>query len=73
MIQGKYVKPDHTVRLKELIVSGDIVDKTDIAIYDRQGKFLTRGKWYEDKVLDYTDRWGKAKDSSGACVEFRLI
>ena len=70
----KYIKTETLIRLKELIVSGDIRDKTEIAIYDRDGKFLCRGKWYEDKVLEYGERYGKAhKRGTGISIAFRLI
>ncbi len=67
-----------TTRLAALIKSGEIDDRTLINIYDREGKFLLRGAWYEDKVLEYSERFGKAtKRLSGfyACprVIFQLI
>lgn len=68
------INTEKAVMLYELIVSGDIRDKTEIAVYDRDGKFLCRGRWYEDKVLEYGECHGKAhKPGTGVSVIFRLI
>ena len=70
----KLINTDTATQLRGLIVSGDINDKTEIAIYDDEGKFLVRGKWYEDKVLAYGVCWGKAhKAGTGVSIQFRLI
>lgn len=70
----KHINTDTVVRLRSLIVSGDINDKTSIAIYDADGKFVCRGKWYQDQVLDNGERFGKAhKAGTGNTVSFRLI
>ena len=70
----KLINTDTPVKLRSLIVSGDINDKTEIAIYDAEGKFICRGKWYEDKVLEYGERFGKAvKRGTGISIAFRLI
>lgn len=69
----KYIDTNTTVRLRNLIISGDISDKTEITIYTNDGKFLCRGKWYEDKVLEYGECFGKAhKAGTGVSVQFRL-
>ena len=70
----KHINTDTATRLRGLIVSGDINDKTEIAIYDTDGAFICRGKWYEDKVLEYGECWGKAhKAGTGVSIQFRLI
>ena len=70
----KIINTEKPVKLYELIVSGDIHDKTKIAIYDPEGKYLYRGRWYEDKVLEYGECYGKAhKAGTGVSVMFRLV
>ena len=70
----EFINTDKICSLQELICSGDINDKTGIAIYSAEGKFLCRGKWYEDKVLEYSEQFGKAhKAGTGISIAFRLI
>ena len=69
----KHINTDTLIQLRTLIVSGDINDKTEIAIYDAEGKFICRGKWYEDKVLVFGERFGKAhKAGTGLSIQFKL-
>lgn len=73
MNQGKRINTGTPVRLKTLIVSGDITDKTVIQIFSSSGSFLARGNWYQDQVLEYIDRLGVAKrPGTGITVNFRL-
>lgn len=73
MNQGKHINTGTPVRLKTLIVSGDITDKTVIQIFSSSGSFLARGNWYQDQVLEYIDRLGVAKrPGTGITVNFRL-
>ena len=70
----KIVNSDTPTKLATLIKSGEVDDKTWICIYDKDGKFLLRGAWYEDKVLDYSERFGKAtKRPSGFSVNHRVM
>ena len=48
-----------TTKLEALLKSGQVTDKTWITIYNAEGKFLTRGHWFEDKVLEYSEKLGK--------------
>ena len=60
--------------LQDLILSDATNDKTQIAIYNAEGKFVTRGKWYSDQVLAYAERFGKAyKAGTGLTITFLLI
>ena len=68
------INTEKTCSLRSLIISGDITDKTHITIYSAEGKFLCRGKWYEDKILDYGEEFGRAsKAGTGISVAFRLV
>lgn len=61
------------IKLSTLIKSTEINDKSLIAIYDRTGKYLVRGAWYEDKILEFTERFGQAyKAGTGRNVTFKL-
>ena len=53
-----------TTRLAHLIKSGEIDDRTPIQIYGSEGKFITEGKWYEDKILNYTENLGFVEKSA---------
>lgn len=64
---------DGNIKLSTLIKSGQINDSSIIQIFDNFGNFLTRGAWYSDSVLEYTERFGKAtKPGTGRTVNFRL-
>lgn len=68
------INTDKVCSLQELIMSDETNDKTQIAIYDTEGKFICRGEWFTDKVLNYAERFGKAhKAGTGHTVMFRLI
>ena len=70
----KIINSDTPTKLATLIKSGEVDDKTRICIYDKDGKFLLRGAWYEDKVLEYSERFGEAhKAGTGHSMMFRLI
>lgn len=61
------------IKLSTLLKSGQINDKSIITIYDHFGKYIARGAWYEDKVLEYSERYGKAyKSGTGRTVVFKL-
>ena len=67
------INTDKTVSLRSLICSGQIGEKTHITIYDEAGSFICRGRWYEDKVLEYGECFGKAsKAGTGCSIAFRL-
>lgn len=64
---------ENNIRLSTLIKSGQINDSNIIQIFDRFGNFLVRGAWYEDSVLEYTERFGTArKPGTGLTINFRL-
>lgn len=70
----KMIGSGELIKLASLIQSEEINDKSQIAVYDKEGKFLARGAWYEDKILEFTERFGKAyKAGTGRTVTFRLI
>ena len=70
----KYINTESTCSLRSLIISGDITDKTQITIYSADGKFICRGQWYEDKILDYGEMIGRAsKAGTGVSIAFRLV
>ena len=73
MQEHKYINTGKSVRLRDLIVSGDIDDKTIIHIYDEQWQIVRTGRWYEDRILAYGEHFGKASyQGSSAWISFRL-
>ena len=67
----KYINSTETIRLQHLIVSGEISDETIIDLFDKNGKQVTRGKWYEDNILNYSRSFGKAyKAGTGLTIKF---
>lgn len=73
-VAEKFINTGKVVRLATLIKSGEVDDKTWICIYDKNGKFLLCGTWYEDKVLEYSELFGKAtKRPSGFSVNHRVM
>lgn len=69
----KYINTGRTVKLSSLIKCSDITDKSIIQIYDAEGKFITKGNWYQDNVLGWSDHFGKAsKAGTGLTVKFQL-
>lgn len=70
----KHINTGTPVRLKTLIVSGDVQDDTKITIFNKDGAFLTAGNWYQDQVLNYIDKVGIAKKAgTGLTVSFRIL
>ena len=53
------IKSGDTVKLETLIKGGQVNDKTWITIYDKDKKFGVRGHWFEDKVLEHSEAFGK--------------
>ena len=73
MKEYRYINTGATVKLNALIISSDITDKTVIQVFDQEGKFLTKGNWFQDHVLNYSDRFGVAtKPGTGLTVNFKL-
>jgi hypothetical protein len=69
----KYINTGKAVTLRDLIVSGDINNKTQINIYDKNGNFIRRGKWFDDKILCYDSESGIAsKAGMGYSISFKL-
>jgi len=70
----KIINSGNPTKLAALIKSGEVDDKTWICIYDKDGKFMVCGTWYEDKVLEYSELFGKAtKRPSGFSVNHRVM
>lgn len=69
----KYINTGKVIRLATLIKSGEINDKSIICIYDAEGKFLVQGAWYEDKVLEYSEKLGKASKRASGQVNHRMM
>lgn len=68
-----YINRGETISLATLILSGDIDESNVIAIYDEDGKFIAKGKWYEDNILEWSDYWGIAtKAGTGLTITFKL-
>lgn len=60
-------------KLSDLILSEEVSDRTIIRIYDADGRFLAKGNWFHDQVLDYADYIGQAtKPGTGLSINFRL-
>ena len=53
------IKSGGTVKLETLLKSSQINDRTWITIYDKDKKFGVRGHWFEDKVLEHSEAFGK--------------
>lgn len=70
----KYLNTGKAVTLRDLIVSGDINDRTQINIYDKNGNFIRRGKWFDDKMLEYIGRESgiASKAGTGYSISFKL-
>lgn len=70
----KHINTGRTVKLKTLIVSGDIQDNTRIVIFDNDGIFLTAGNWYQDQILEHVDKVGTAtKAGTGLTISFKIL
>lgn len=62
----------HTLR--ELIVSGDITNKSILNIFDADLRFICRGYWYEDKILKYGEEPCKSrKAGTGRSITVILL
>lgn len=61
-------------RLSALIKDGSITDETTIKVYNSQtGRCLAAGNWFQDWVLDYSEKFGHANSvGGGAIVRFWL-
>lgn len=60
-------------KLSDLIMSEEVSDRSIIHIYDTDGKFLAKGHWFQDQILDYAGRTGQAtKPGTGLSINFRL-
>lgn len=67
----KIIGSGNVVRLRTLIASGEINDYTILEIYDPVGRLISRGHWYQDRVLDLKNIFGTAtcyNDESGDIV-----
>nr|DAJ98145.1 MAG TPA: hypothetical protein [Caudoviricetes sp.] len=71
--QYKIINSGKVTTLKSLILSRE-VENANIEIYDHNGNFKCKGKWYHDTILNYEECWGKAfKSGTGLTVKFELI
>lgn len=74
MKEYKHLNTGNAVTMGALIQSSDIGDKEIIQIFDKDGTFLTKGNWFQDNVLEYTQAMGIAtKPGTGLTVNFRLV
>lgn len=67
-----FVNTGKRVALETLILSGDISDVTFISIFDAEGKLISAGRWYEDRILRYTQRLGIAQ-RVGSAPSYKFI
>ena len=58
------------VTLGELIVGGDIGDGELLEIFNENGDIIRRGCWYEDRILEFTNREGVAQRAGSGNVQF---
>ena len=73
MKEYKYINTGKVVTLGKLIISGDIEDKSRVEVFRADGTFVCRGNWYQDQVLNFTERKGTAtKAGTGLTVQFRF-
>lgn len=73
MTDYKYINTGESIRLRRLIISGDINDDALIEIYDASGYLCTKGEWYRDWVLAHLEHVGVAwKPGSGRTIHFKL-
>lgn len=69
----KYINTGKVIELGELIISGDLEDKNMVEIFDADGKFVCRGNWFQDHILDFVNETGTAtKAGTGLTVKFRF-
>lgn len=67
------IKSGDTVKLETLIRSGQVDDRTWITIYDKDKKFGVRGHWFEDKILEQGEKFGKVFMKPGNSWLFILM
>lgn len=73
MKQFKYINTGEVVKLSDLIESEDIDDRSIIKVYNADGKFVTKGNWFQDHILDWVGSYGTAKKAGvGLTVSFHL-
>lgn len=69
----KYLNTGRIVTMEALIQSGEIGDKETVQIFRKDGTFITKGSWFKDNILSYTQATGIAtKPGTGLTVNFRL-
>ena len=60
--------------LRTMLMSGEIDEKTIIHIMDRRGRHVTTGYWYNDRILDFAEKLGRAyKSETNNSLIFRMI
>lgn len=67
-----YIGDGKAHRLLELSISSDIRDDTVISVYDKSGRMIARGRWYEDHILELDKRYGVATGDRKR-LDFRLV
>jgi hypothetical protein len=73
MTKYKYINTGKIIKLGELITSGDIGDKNMVEVFNKDGKFICRGNWFQDQILDFINETGAAtKAGTGLTVKFRF-
>ena len=75
----KWINTGMPVTLRRLVESGDIQangDNTVIQIFDEAGRFLMKGRWFEDHILGMINERGQRgvawKTGTGLTVNFRF-
>ena len=73
MKHSQYINTGKVAKLSDVVMSGDVGDRDIVKVYDAEGKFITKGNWFQDHVLDWAGFYGIAsKAGSGLTVSFQL-
>ena len=68
-----HINSRKAVRLATLIKSGEIGDRDIIQIFNADGRFVTKGNWFQDNILEMSHFFGFAtKAGTGLTVSFKL-
>lgn len=73
MSKYEFLNTGKAVKLESLVKSEDITDEYVIQIFDQNGQFITKGNWFQDNILEYTNAVGIAtKSGTGHTVSFKI-
>lgn len=74
MEKYNYLNTGSIIKLQTLIHSGEAEDKNIIQIFDESGVFVTKGNWFQDNILEYTEAKGIAtKPGTGLTINFKMV